>query len=65
LSSRKNNDECVCDAGLTQYGDYCSKCPLGAIYDSNSQKCVYVCGKNGAYNSIQQKCLCLDGYGIY
>lgn len=63
-SSRNEKGECVCDAGLTKYADYCAKCPLGAIFDNATQKCVYVCGENSAYNTVQQKCLCLTGYGI-
>lgn len=63
-SSRNDKGECVCDAGLTKYGDYCAKCPLGAIFDNATQKCVYVCGENSAYNTAQSKCLCLTGYGI-
>jgi hypothetical protein len=26
------------------FSGYCAKCPLGAIFDTTSQKWVYVCG---------------------
>ena len=64
-SSRNAQGFCICDAGLTLYSDYCAKCPLGAIFDNTTKKCVYVCGENSAYNDAQKKCLCLTGYGIF
>jgi hypothetical protein len=43
-STRQADGTCVCNAGLTMYSGYCAKCPQGAIFDTTSQKCVYVCG---------------------
>ena len=43
-SSRNSAGTCVCDSGFTKYGSYCAKCSQGAIYDSASQKCIFVCG---------------------
>ncbi len=65
FSSRNSNRECICDAGLTKFGDYCSKCSLGAIFDGITKQCVYVCGNNAVYNNILQKCQCIQGYGIH
>ena len=49
-STRNAQGVCICAAGLTKYGDYCSKCPQGAVYNQQSQKCTFVCGERAAYN---------------
>ena len=43
-STRKSDGTCVCNEGLTMYSGYCAKCPQGATFDANTQKCIYVCG---------------------
>jgi hypothetical protein len=55
-STRNINGTCTCDAGLTMYNGSCAKCPLGAIWDTNTTKCLYVCGQNANYNHSSQKC---------
>jgi hypothetical protein len=63
-STRQADGSCKCDAGLTNYGGYCSKCPNGAIFSSQSNSCIYVCGQNSAYDQGSAKCVCNSGYGL-
>ncbi|CAM6000231.1 unnamed protein product, partial [Sphagnum balticum] len=63
-SSRAANGTCVCDAGLTNYTGYCSKCPSGALWSASTSKCIFVCGQNAAYNQTQSACACNPGYGL-
>ena len=63
-STRQTDGSCKCDAGLTNYNGFCSKCPSGALWSSQSNSCIFVCGQNSIYNSSVSSCVCLSGYGL-
>jgi len=57
-STRNAQGECICHTGLNKYEDYCAKCPLGAIYDNATEKCIFVCGQNSNYDASKKRCQC-------
>ena len=63
-STRQADGSCACNAGYTNYGGVCSRCPSGAIYSTQSQSCIHVCGQNSIYDTSVAKCVCTSGYGI-
>jgi len=63
-STRQADGSCKCNAGLTNYNGFCSKCPSGALWSSQSNTCIFVCGQNSIYNSSVNACVCNPGYGI-
>ena len=63
-STRQADGSCKCDAGLTNYNGFCSKCPFGALWSSQSNTCIFVCGQNSIYNTSVGSCVCNPGYGL-
>jgi hypothetical protein len=49
---------------LTNYNGLCSKCPPGALFSSQTNSCIFVCGQNSIYNSSVGSCVCVTGYGL-
>lgn len=63
-STRQANGSCKCDDGLTNYNGFCSKCPSGALWSSQTNSCIFVCGQNAIYSNSANSCVCNPGYGI-
>lgn len=63
-STRQADGSCKCDAGLTNYNGFCSKCPPGALWSSQTNSCIFVCGQNSIYNATVRSCVCNPGYGL-
>ena len=63
-STRQADGSCKCDAGLKNYGGFCSRCPKGSIWSENPGKCFHVCGQNSAFDTAANKCVCNPGFGL-
>lgn len=63
-STRQTDGTCKCDAGLSSYNGVCSKCPVGALWSSSVNKCIFVCGQNAAFNTASNACACLPTFGM-
>ena len=63
-NTRQSDGTCACSVGLTNYGGYCSRCPSGAIWSTQTNTCIYVCGQNAIYDISASACVCNPGYGL-
>lgn len=63
-STRQADGSCKCNAGLTNYNGFCSRCPQGAIWSDSTKVCIFVCGQNSVYSQNVSSCVCISGFGL-
>ena len=56
------NYKCECAPTYYLIDGVCGTCPVGSVYNSNSQTCSISCPSNSQYNELLGQCVCFSGY---